>query len=99
MFLKRREVFEVVNYEVLSYQLPASRVFSLTQYLQSYLTVYCLLITEYCLLNLATSFQLPEYFRSLTICHAISYQYLRKREGTPGFPCVRMSDAENRGWG
>ena len=64
MFLNGRKVFEVVNYEVLSYQLPASRVFSLTHYLS-----------------------------------AIRYQYLRKREGTPGFPCVRMSDAENRGWG
>jgi len=36
---------------VLSYQLPASRVFSLTHYLQSYLIVQCLLISEYRLLN------------------------------------------------
>ncbi len=36
MFLNGRKVFEVVNYEVLSYQLPASRVFSLTHYLSCY---------------------------------------------------------------
>ena len=35
MFLNGRKVFEVVNYEVLSYQLPASRVFSLTHHLSA----------------------------------------------------------------